>query len=148
MKVQSFATLVKEKEDVMQVLSKNEKIKKSEGFALEMQKRCRELDLTPKDVAGAIGRAYDVVRKVYKGETFPGPNLFKQICEYLKMDEEEMRMIVDGDRAIDKGWVELLTGDDPIISRIKTYWNDLSKVDQQEILDMVRIKAEKKLRRA
>ncbi len=119
---------------------------KSPGLAFEMQARMRELEMNPRQLALAIGHAYDHVRKVYNGQVFPGPYMLRDICKYLKLDCEAMEQKVLADRGRDKGWEKAITGKDAALALLERYWGYLSEQDKNEMVAMVRLRAD--MRRA
>jgi predicted transcriptional regulator len=111
-----------------------------------LQKKFNELDLNPYKVAEIMGCAYDHIRKVYNGQDYPGPNLLRNLCDYLKLDYEEMLALVNYDKAIEKGWVDLMLDEDPQMKKLKQFWKHLTPSDQDEIIDLVKLKAQRNSR--
>ena len=114
---------------------------KSDSVAIEFRKRLAELKTNPRRLSAEIDCAYDTVRKVVKGVEFPGPKLLKRMCDYLGLDINLMQELVNLDKAIDKGWVELFTDEDPTITELKRYWVHLNANDKEEIIDLVKLKS-------
>jgi hypothetical protein len=114
---------------------------RSSRFGLVMQKRLADLKLNPRRFSTYMDHAYDTIRKVYNGETFPGPNLLRDICKELKLDYDEMKELVELDRLIDKGWAETLLNEDPMITKFKVFWERLDAGDKQDLLDLAQARA-------
>jgi len=113
----------------------------SPQFALEMQRRMRELGLNSMELARQIGKAYDHVRKVYNGNVFPGPTLLKPVCERLDLDYGAMERLVLADKGVHKGYASAMTGRDPWINQIEHYVPFLTQQDRLEVLALVKLKA-------
>lgn len=114
---------------------------KSAGLGIILQKRLSEMKTNPRQLSFELGYAYDHIRKVYNGEEFPGKTLLKKICTFTNLDYEEMLILVEIDKALDKGWVKLLGEDDSALMDLKRYWSHLKEYDKQEIIDLARLKA-------
>lgn len=129
------------------------KEKKGEEFSQILRHRVRELGISsPRKLSGLMNTQYDPLRKVYNGERFPGPKLLKVICNYLDLDLEEMRALVNMDKALDKGWApaELVEaiGEDKTLLKFSTYWASLPEDDKQELMDLAKGKADRASKRS
>jgi predicted transcriptional regulator len=119
----------------------------SMGVGRALQQKLKELGSNPRKLSAEIGYAYDHVRKVCKGQVYPGERLIKTICEYLEMDADEMLTLVQADKALEKGWVEILTEEDPLITKIKRSWDYLTATEKKDIVKNVIAKADLKIAR-
>lgn len=122
-------------------MSKLEKSLKSAGVGLVVQKRLTEMNVNPRQLSFEVGGAYDHVRKVYNGEEFPGKALLKKICDFTGLDYKEMLALKEIDKALDKGWVDLVSKNDSAIVDLNRYWPHLKDDDKQEIINLARVKA-------
>jgi hypothetical protein len=116
----------------------------SPNLGLAIQARVKEMGTNPRRVSAEIEYAYDHVRKVYNGEVFPGKTLLKKICDYLKLNYDDMWAVMQIDKAAVKGMIPMeYTDEDSTLVKLRTYWKYLSKSDKQEVFDTVRIKADR-----
>jgi hypothetical protein len=108
---------------------------------MAMQKKMAELGLSINDVASSAGHAYDHIRKVYNGDTFPGPYLLPSLCKTLKLDVNDMRKKVMADKALEKGWESAISGKDKRLLLLERYWASLKDSDKEELIAIARMKA-------
>lgn len=121
------------------------KEKKSPTFAKMFRDRLKELGIgNPRQFAQEIEVPYDPIRKIYNGEDFPGPGRIEFLCECLGLDLTEAKTAVNKDKARVKGWVpEKLANHDVVLVKVSDLWNNLNEGDKQEILALVRTKADR-----
>jgi hypothetical protein len=89
---------------------------------------------------GTKGWAYDYIRKLSKGQIFPGVPATKAICDYFNLDFEELWKKIQIERGIDKGIV--LPDEDKLLLGVQRYWDYLNDVDKEEVLSQVKHRAE------
>lgn len=121
------------------------KVIKSDSVAMEFRKCLIERGMNARQLSAGIDCAYDTVRKVCKGEEFPGPKLLTKICTFFALDFGLMQELVQLDKAIDKGWVAMITDEDPDITEIKRYWSHLSPSCRDEAVAWVKARATQEL---
>jgi len=114
------------------------KRQKSPQFAAEMAKAMNAEGINVKRLSAKIGVAYDPLRKVYNGDTFPGPNYIRAVSKYFKLDEKAMKDLVELDKMDDKGLIEKWFNEDPKIVDMKRYFKHLSEEEKDQILAMVK----------
>lgn len=120
---------------------------KSENLGLAIQAKVKELGSNPRRVSTEIGYAYDHVRKIYNGEVFPGKKLLRKICNHLDLDYDEMWALMQLDKAADKGMIPMeYTDEDNALVKLRRHWKYLTDSDKQEILDVVKIKANRAIK--
>lgn len=151
--MQSIITLIliRSVKDLMQ--DRADSTNKSPSFSLEMRRALRERDMNPRQLSlelkrenGDKGFAYDHVRKIYNGQTFPGRGILKSICDYLDLDFTDMWKKVKADEGVYKGLAEAMTSEDKFLLRIHRYWDYLSDLDKEEVLSQVRHRAELRMK--
>lgn len=131
------------------ILITSERELKSPAVAEEVQVAMRARGINPRQFAAQIGKAYDHVRKVYNGEVFPGPNLLNLICKHLDLDPIKMKKLIEIDKAYNKGVVADITGeDDPFIMNVRRYQRNLTNEDQDEILEIIKLRSQRNIRKA
>lgn len=129
--------------------AKSEKELISESLGKAIQLRLHELGTNPRRLSAKIDKAYDHVRKVCNGEVFPGPSMLKLICSTLDLDYDEMLALVNLDKAVSKGWAPIeVTDEDPLLIKVRRSWEYLTHAEKLEILDTVKFKAERAIKRA
>lgn len=121
-------------------MSKLKEPLKSAGVGIVIRKRLLAMEVNPRKLSFELGYAYDHIRKIYNGEDFPSKGLLKKICVFADLNYEEALLLLEIDKALNKGWVELLGEDDAALADLRRYWAHLKDHDKQELIDLARLK--------
>lgn len=106
----------------------------------ELTRLARQKGLNPLQVSKRIhGAAYDHVRRVMKGEAFPGLGILEAILTVLDAKErlEEVKTLVLQDKGTYKGFAGAKLHKDQYFMTINTMWDGLDEEDKIEAVNYV-----------
>lgn len=102
-------------------------------FAALIRRGAEKLRLSRHQLAEKLNRSPEHVRKLLRGETFPGPDLQKRIAEVLQLDPTEFSDAVLRDRWLTKTGKKPPQPEPPTMPEVQRAWPKLSE-DQKDFL--------------
>lgn len=94
--------------------------------------------ITILDLAKKLELSYEHTRRYVRGESVPSNMALREICAYLELPYEELKVKATADKMMDKyGDLPLvLAGKNPSMEPLEHVWKDLTEGQQQDIISM------------
>ena len=96
--------------------------------------------ITIRQLSAAVGSSYEHVRKVLTGEPVVSPSLNQKLCEFLRLDVQEMWRLAAREKTRRRfGDLALRELEGPKDKRFSALWERLGETDKRRLLEIAEI---------